>query len=56
MIYSHRTRLSPDVIDFDSIQASKDLPRLVLGLIFVYQKYGSLSWKELVEPAASLAK
>lgn len=32
------------------------LPRLVIGLAFVHKQYGSVPWKELVQPAAELAR
>lgn len=58
LIYNHRTRLTPDVIDFNNGNPDAEhlLPRLVLGLAFVHQQYGSLPWKELVQPAADLAR
>ncbi|KAG5896486.1 hypothetical protein JTB14_005865 [Gonioctena quinquepunctata] len=57
LIYNHKTRLAPNVIDFGSSEVVADhLPKLVLGLAHTHQLYGSLSWKELVEPAAQLAR
>ncbi|XP_018572729.1 glutathione hydrolase 7-like [Anoplophora glabripennis] len=57
LIYNHRTRLPPNVIDFTgSLTVPENIPRLVLGLAYVHQQYGSLAWKDLVQPAADLAE
>jgi len=59
LIYNHRTRVPPDVIDFPRNSNSKIdglLPRLVIGLAYIHQQYGKLSWKELVLPAAKIAR
>ncbi|XP_023018202.2 glutathione hydrolase 7 isoform X2 [Leptinotarsa decemlineata] len=57
LIYDHKTRLPPNVIDFsDSSAVSEHLPRLILGLAFTHKHFGRLPWKDLVEPAALLAR
>jgi gamma-glutamyltranspeptidase len=57
LVYNHRTRLVPDVINFSGGSTdSRSLPRLVVGLAFVHQMFGSLPWKDLVQPAADLAR
>ncbi|KAJ8945822.1 hypothetical protein NQ314_009044 [Rhamnusium bicolor] len=57
LIYNHRTRLLPNIIDFSGPTAvSKNLPHLVLSLAYTHQQYGSLAWKDLVQPAAELAE
>lgn len=57
LIYNHRLRLDPDVIDFSAIQRqTAELPRLVLGLGYIHHQYGVLPWKDLVMPAADLAR
>lgn len=57
LIYNHRTRVTPVVINFSGNNSVSDqLPRLVLGLAYTHQQYGSLPWKRLVEPAANIAK
>lgn len=56
LIYNHRTRLLPNVIDFSSTNVLSDrMPRLVLGLAYVHQQYGTLPWKKLIDPSAELA-
>ncbi|RZB39654.1 G glu transpept domain containing protein, partial [Asbolus verrucosus] len=57
LIYNHRKRITPEVIDF-STDANEEhfLPRLVTGLAYVHQQYGTLPWKDLVEPAVELAR
>ncbi|KAJ8985692.1 hypothetical protein NQ317_014341 [Molorchus minor] len=57
LIYNHRTRLLPTVIDFSGpTVVSDNIPRLVLGLAYTHQHYGRLAWKDLVQPAANLAR
>ncbi|XP_044262092.1 glutathione hydrolase 7-like [Tribolium madens] len=58
LIYNHRARLTPDVVEFNvgNNDAEHLLPRLVLGLAFVHQQYGTVPWKELVQPSAELAR
>ncbi|XP_066145346.1 glutathione hydrolase 7-like [Euwallacea fornicatus] len=57
MIYNHRTRGAPTVIEFSSSNISSDkIPRLVLGLAYIHQQYGTIPWRHLVEPSAVVAK
>lgn len=57
LVYNHRTRLNPIVIDFYNKQfSSKSLPRLLIALVYVHKKYGKLSWEDLVDPAATIAR
>lgn len=57
MIYNHRTRINPVVINFSGNNSTSDqLPRLVLGLAYAHQHYGSLPWKELIEPSSKIAR
>ncbi|CAH0552955.1 unnamed protein product [Brassicogethes aeneus] len=57
LIYNHRTRIAPTFIDFSGINVvSEHLPRLVLGLAYLHQIYGSLEWKKLITPSVELAK
>lgn len=57
LIYNHRLRSDPDVIDFSAIQRqSTELPRLVIGLAYLHHQYGLSSWADLVQPAADLAR
>lgn len=57
MIYSHKQRQSPTVIDFSDMQwESNLLPRLVTGLMYTHQHFGHLSWKDLIQPSVELAK
>lgn len=59
MIYSHRTRLPPEIIDFnqEGVMQSENLPmtRLLTGLAYAHLKFGKTPWKSLVTPAANLA-
>lgn len=55
MIYNHRLRLNPKVIDFNHVNSTV-LPRLVLGLAYFHKNYGSLPWKDLVEPSITKAR
>lgn len=60
MIYSHRTRLPPEIIDFnqEGVMQSENLPmtRLLTGLAYAHLKFGKTPWKSLVTPAANLAR
>lgn len=57
LIYNHRTRLLPNVIDFSSPNVLSDrIPRLVLSLAYIHQQYGTIPWKKLLEPSAALAR
>ncbi|KAJ8917180.1 hypothetical protein NQ315_012672 [Exocentrus adspersus] len=57
ILYNHRTRFPPNVIDFTGpLTVPDNIPRLVLGLAFAHQQYGSLAWKDLVQPSAELAE
>ncbi|ERL87238.1 hypothetical protein D910_04636 [Dendroctonus ponderosae] len=39
LIYSHRTRISPDLVDFSGSNVISDrMPRLVLGLAYIHQQ------------------
>ncbi|KAL1506156.1 hypothetical protein ABEB36_005570 [Hypothenemus hampei] len=57
MVYNHRTRSAPTVIDFSSSNILPNkIPRLVVGLAYIHQQYGTIPWKELIEPSANLAR
>ncbi|XP_076260685.1 glutathione hydrolase 7-like isoform X2 [Rhynchophorus ferrugineus] len=57
LIYNHRTRLMPNVIDFSSQNVLSDhMPRLVLGLAYIHQQYGTIPWQKLIEPSVELAR
>lgn len=57
LIYNHRTRLLPNVIDFSSQNVLSDhMPRLVLGLAYIHQQYGTIPWQKLIEPSVELAR
>lgn len=60
MLYSHRTRQVPLVVDFTNGPSSSlddiPLPTLVLALVNIHLNYGRLSWEEIVMPSAYLAK
>ncbi|KAL3277169.1 hypothetical protein HHI36_012521 [Cryptolaemus montrouzieri] len=56
LLYNHRTRAAAILVDFSDLPISTDLPRLVLGLAYCHKKYGSLPWKELVEPSIKFAR
>lgn len=56
LLYNHRTRIPAILVDFSNLNVSTDLPRLVLGLAYCHKKYGSLPWKELVEPSIKFAR
>lgn len=45
----------PIVVDFSTYEPS-DVPQLVRGLAFLHNKFGSLDWSELLEPAIELAR
>ncbi|GLV44185.1 uncharacterized protein CBL_12519 [Carabus blaptoides fortunei] len=59
MIYSHRTRAAPEIIDFSNETTIEidNIPftRLLTGLAYAHLKYGKLPWRDLVKPAANLA-
>ncbi|KAH1005113.1 hypothetical protein HUJ04_006157 [Dendroctonus ponderosae] len=56
LIYSHRTRISPDLVDFSGSNVISDrMPRLVLGLAYIHQQYATMPWKSLVEPSIGIA-
>lgn len=45
------------VVDFRHVESvDQNLRKLVVALIFLHKHYGSLEWKDLVKPAADLAK
>ncbi|ENN71681.1 hypothetical protein YQE_11605, partial [Dendroctonus ponderosae] len=57
LIYSHRTRISPDLVDFSGSNVISDrMPRLVLGLAYIHQQYATMPWKSLVEPSIGIAR
>ncbi|CAH1119072.1 unnamed protein product [Phaedon cochleariae] len=57
LIYNHKAKQPPTVIDFSYPKVlPQTLPRLVFGLAYVHQQYGSLAWKDLVLPASELAR
>ncbi|XP_050508200.1 glutathione hydrolase 7-like [Diabrotica virgifera virgifera] len=57
LIYNHRKKNPPLVINFShKLLQSKDIPTSVLGLAYVHRKFGKLPWKNLVLPAANLAR
>ncbi|XP_050309798.1 glutathione hydrolase 7-like [Anthonomus grandis grandis] len=57
MIYNHRKRDLPIVIDFSSPNVLSDkMPKLVVGLAYIHKLYGSMSWKSLVEPSVQIAR
>ncbi|XP_060527176.1 glutathione hydrolase 7-like isoform X2 [Cylas formicarius] len=57
MIYNHRDRLPPTVINFSvSNTPTLKLPFLVSGLAYIHRQRGTLPWHDLVKPAADLAK
>lgn len=56
LLYNHRTRNPAILVDFSNLNVSTDLPRLVLGLAYCQKKYGSLPWKDLVEPSIRYAR
>lgn len=60
MLYSHRTRETPLVIDFtngpSSILEDIPMPTLVLALVNIHINYGRLQWKDIVMPSANLAR
>ncbi|XP_044757715.1 scoloptoxin SSD14-like [Coccinella septempunctata] len=56
LMYNHRLRAPAVLVDFSNLNVSTDLPRLVLGLAYCHKKYGSLSWKDLIEPSIKYAR
>lgn len=60
MIYSHRTRVAPEIIDFsnETTIEIENIPftRLLTGLAYAHLKHGKLPWRDLVKPAANLAR
>lgn len=56
LIYNHRRRLMPQIVEFNQYKGNKSLPRLISGLLYVHKQYGVLQWETLVQPAINLAK
>lgn len=71
MIYNHRNVEVLDIIDFQgtvpislvnkkidtSIEGlTVGVPGLLMGLWEAHQKYGKISWEEVIKPALNLAK
>lgn len=56
LIYNHRLRLMPQIVEFNQIKENKSLPRLISGLLYAHKEYGLLQWEELLQPAINLAK
>lgn len=56
LIYNHRKRLPPHIIDFSKFGEANSLPRLVSGLLYIHKQYGVLPWNKLLQPAAHIAR
>ncbi|XP_077257869.1 glutathione hydrolase 7 isoform X2 [Temnothorax americanus] len=63
MIYNYKNYTRPIVIDFASntttgffAEAGIRLPALLKGLEFAQRSYGSLSWRDVVEPVVELTR
>ncbi|XP_032662600.1 glutathione hydrolase 7-like isoform X1 [Odontomachus brunneus] len=63
MIHNSKNHTDPIIIDFASnttegffAKAEVRLPALLRGLEFAQRSYGTLSWRDIVEPSARLAR